>query len=101
MRNDWTFKLRKKNEPVLFGDISSVEFISEFDFKHMKILFCTIDEFDVNKLLLENYRAKNPSGIAILTADENTEAMALYDLGADYVIEPHRLGGNLFKLLLG
>lgn len=93
-------KLKEKNEPAIFGDISSVEFLSEFDFKDMEIIVCTINDFAVNKLLLENYKAKNPKGIAILTADEKEEAIQLYEDGANYVIEPHRLGGYHIEILL-
>ncbi|MCF7799232.1 cation:proton antiporter [Candidatus Woesearchaeota archaeon] len=92
--------LKKKGLPAVFGDIANVEFLSEFDFKDMTFLISSIPDYGTNKVLLENYKAQNPEGVIVLTADERDETLALYEAGADYVIEPHGIGGNHIELLI-
>lgn len=93
-------KLKKKRISVVFGDVSNIEFLSEFDFKDMNLIISTIGEFETNKTLIENYKAQNPKGIIIVTADERDDAISLYEREADYVIEPHHIGGNHIEQLI-
>lgn len=93
-------KLKKKNIPALFGDASNVEFLSEFDFKDMNFVISTINDYHTNLEILENYKIKNPKGIIILTADEKEEAIEFYKRGADYIIEPHHVGGKHIENLI-
>ena len=92
--------LQKREVPALFGDVSSVEFLSEFDFKDMTLLISTIPTYGVSKKLLQNYRAQNKEGVCVLTAEHHHEAMQLYEQGADYVIVPQHLGGNHIEALI-
>lgn len=93
-------KLRSKGINVVFGDASNVEFISEFDFSHMRLLISTIPDIETSYVLLENYKAKNKHGIIVLTANNLEEAQELYELGANYVILPHYIGGHYVENLL-
>lgn len=93
-------KLKKNDETVVFGDASNIEFLNEFDFKDMNIIISSINDYAINRTLLKNYKLKNPKGIAIMTADEHDESIKLYEDGADYVIEPHHIGGNHIELLI-
>jgi hypothetical protein len=93
-------ELQRKHIPALFGDVGSVEFLSEFDFKDMTLLISTIPHFGVNKKILANYRAQNRKGVIVLTVEHHHEALRLYDLGADYVLIPQHLGGNHIEALI-
>lgn len=93
-------RLKDKHIECLFGDVSNIEFLSEFDFKDMNIIISTIPDALINRELLSNYKILNPRGIAILTVEEQQEAIELYAQGADYVIVPHHLGANHIETLL-
>lgn len=93
-------RLKKRGIPAVFGDVSNAEFLSEFDFKDMNFVISTINEYHTNRSLLENYKTRNPHGILILTADEKEEALDLYERGADYIIEPHHIGGNHIESMI-
>lgn len=93
--------LKKKDIPSLFGDANNVEFLAEFNFKDMSLLVSTIPSIEVSRTILANYRAQNENGTLILTAEKPTDALMLYELGADYVIVPQHLGGNHVEALIG
>ncbi|MFT7615248.1 MAG: Kef-type K+ transport system membrane component KefB [Candidatus Woesearchaeota archaeon] len=93
-------RLRRRNVECIYGDASSVEFISEFDLKDIKLLISTIPEFEVSSLLLDNMRAQNEKGVIMLTAERVEDAFELYKKGADYVILPHFLGGHYVSTLV-
>ncbi|MFT7615865.1 MAG: Kef-type K+ transport system membrane component KefB/Trk K+ transport system NAD-binding subunit [Candidatus Woesearchaeota archaeon] len=93
-------KLKQQKIECVFGDVSSMEFLSEFDFKDMKLVISTIPNAQTNKALLVNYRRVNKRGVIVLTVSEPQEAVELYDLGANYVIVPHHLGAHHIEQLL-
>ncbi|MCA9477565.1 MAG: cation:proton antiporter [Nanoarchaeota archaeon] len=92
-------KLKKEHKEAIFGDVSNIEFLSEFDFKDMNMIISTIPDAIINRTILQNYKHLNPRGIIILTVEERHEAIELYELGADYVIVPHHLGASHLETL--
>lgn len=87
-------KLKEQKIPCVFGDASNIEFIAGFDFKKVQILISTVSDFEVNSLLLENFRAENKDATLILTATGIDDALELYERSANYVIVPNYLGGH-------
>ncbi len=85
---------------AVYGDASNIEFISEFDFQHAKIIVSTIPDFEANELLIQNIRDSNKHTQIIVTANTIDDALQLYEIGADYVILPHFLGGHYVSTLI-
>jgi Kef-type K+ transport system membrane component KefB/voltage-gated potassium channel Kch len=83
---------RKLN--YLYGDATDVELLEEAGIEHAKLIVSTIAEHQTNMILLNYLRAKNPSAIVVIHADDPYEAAKLYEAGASYVILPHYIGSE-------
>lgn len=93
-------KLKEKGIHCLYGDASNTELLSELDFKDVKLVISTIPNNEVNILILSSIRKINKHSIVILTANHIDSALELYQLGTDYVIMPHFLGGEYVATLI-
>ncbi len=92
--------LTARNIPCRYGDIGDREFLSEFDFKHVKMLICTVPDLESNLVLLRLVRRVNPRAVVMTMAHAVDEALILYEEGASYVVMPYYLGGNYSTLLV-
>ena len=86
--------LQKYGFNVIYGDASEIELLDSLNFKDIKLIVSTIPDFFTNLLILEELKKENPTGIFICVAYKVEDALKLYELGADYVITPHFLGGE-------
>ena len=81
--------LKKKHFPVVFGDVTNVEFINEFDLMNLKLCLSLNDDEEASIMLVENIRKNNNKCIIIVSAPSEEIAYQLYIKGADYVIIPN------------
>jgi len=93
-------ELVNKKVPCIYGDISDTEIIERLDFKQTKMLISTVPDIMDNKLLIKKVKEVNKKVIIFVTANQIEEALDLYNMGADYVIMPHFLGGDHVSLLV-
>ena len=84
----------------IYGDIGDEEIIERVNLKNAKIVISTIPNIENTKFLVLKTRQLNKTCTLIVTAYNVEEALKLYDLGADYVILPHLLGGKHASLIL-
>jgi Trk K+ transport system NAD-binding subunit len=97
---DTVSTLEKFDIPVVYGDAYDQDLIEELPVDKLKLVVSTIPELDVNRLLIESFKAKNKNTIIIVRAHSINEAMELYDYGADYVLTPHFLGGEYLAKMI-
>ncbi|MBW3014184.1 cation:proton antiporter [Candidatus Woesearchaeota archaeon] len=90
----------KKKMHCLYGDVGDMEVIDHMNLPTAKILISTIPDFYDNKLLLKRAKTENPAINVFVTAHEVDDALKLYEMGADYVIMPHVLGGKYVSLII-
>ncbi len=88
-------RLKKENFEALYGDASEIDFLEELSFDSVNLVISTIPDFETNLLILEKFKKKNAEGIFIGTASKIEDALGLYQQGADFVILPYFLGGEL------
>lgn len=86
--------LKEKNEKVAYGDAGDTHFLEELNWNNTKLIVSTIPEVEVNMNILDFLNRTEQKEIFITTAHKIDDALLLYDLGADYVILPHFLGGE-------
>jgi Kef-type K+ transport system membrane component KefB len=86
--------LEQEGLEVQYGDASNIEFIESLDMSDLQVLVSTIVDIDINILILLTARKSRPDTIVIGTANNTSDALALYDSGFDYVIMPHLLGSQ-------
>ncbi len=93
-------KLMKEDIMCLYGDISDPEILNRLDIKKVKLAISTANKFEDNLLFLKRIKTENNYAAAIVTAQRIDDALALYENGADYVILPHFLGGEMVSTIL-
>ncbi len=86
--------LAGKQISCIYGDFEDAEIMNKIDLKKPKIFISTIPDFSANVRLLKKVRGANRTALVFLTAVTISEALELYEKGADYVIMPHFLGGE-------
>lgn len=92
--------LVKRKINCLYGDISDVDILERLNLKDAETIVSTIPDLQDNKLLIHEIKKVNKRAAIFVTADRIDEALELYNIGADYVILPHFLGGEQVSVLL-
>jgi len=93
-------KLIKQGVHCIYGDAADSEIQERVHLDRIKILISTIPDSATNKLLVKKAKEVNKTALVFVTAYTVEDALSLYELGADYVILPHFLGGQHVSLLL-
>ena len=93
-------KLIKKNIPAFFGDIADVEFLDSLYLKKAKLLILTTPDPHDQKTLISFAKKENPKITIVSNLHHYKHAEDLYDIGADYVIMPHLLAGQLMEKVI-
>ena len=87
--------LIRKRIPCIYGDISNTEVLEKADIWSSEAVVSTIPDIEDNLTLLERIKEKNKEIIVIVTANSLEEGEKLYKAGADYVILPKVIGGEV------
>ncbi len=93
-------KLKTQKIPCIYGDVADIEILEKAMVHGAKLIISTIPDRYENNFLISNTRKENKKAIIIVTARHIDDALYFYDLGADYVILPHFLGGDYISVLL-
>ncbi len=93
-------KLKNMGVPCMYGDICDPEILARLDIKKTRMLISTATSYKDNLLLLQKIKALNNYIPMIVTAHKIDQALELYKMGADYVILPHFLGGDMVSSML-
>ena len=93
-----------KKVPCIYGDFANDEVLEKANLLNAEIVVSTIPDLDDNLSLIKRVKNINPKVVVFVTADKIDEAIELYDQGADYVLLPKvitgELGFNLAKRVL-
>lgn len=96
--------LMKKKISCIYGDLGSPELLENRDMNNFKLIISTIPDHDDNIKLLRKIKARidvQRKTKVILTSSRISEAIDLYERGADYVVLPKVLSGEKLIDLLG
>lgn len=77
-----------------FGDAADINFLETIDAAKLELVVSTIPTLEVNQLIAEVIRRQNKKAMIMAVAHSIKDALILYNLGVDYVILPHFLGGR-------
>jgi Kef-type K+ transport system membrane component KefB/voltage-gated potassium channel Kch len=86
--------LEKQKANYIYGDASDVELLEDIGLEKSKLVISTLVDHDTNVFLVKLMESINPSAVVISHADTAMQAEELYDLGASYVMVPHRIGSE-------
>ncbi len=87
-------KLRERNIPHYFGDVSEVDFLKELPIKKVKMFISTLAGAADQIVLAKELRKMNNKASLIGNLSHVKFLDDLYDAGMDYIIIPHLLGGQ-------
>lgn len=93
-------KLISQDVHCIYGDISDPEILDRVKISKAKLIISTVPDLEATKTLVTHARNVNKYANIIVTTYRVNDALELYDLGADYVILPHFLGGHHVSLLI-
>ncbi len=86
--------------PAICGDISDSHIQELAGLKSARLVVSTVPSLRDNESLLEAMLNKNYKARVIMAAQDEEEALSLYDKNIDYVLLPHFIGGlHLAKIL--
>jgi Kef-type K+ transport system membrane component KefB len=87
--------LMNKKVPCIYGDFMNYEVIEKAGLKQAEIIISTIADEEDNLYLIKKAREINPEVLVFVVARRISEALKLYESGADYVILPQIIGGQM------
>lgn len=91
-------KLTAMGVACVYGDIGNTDTLHHANIHHAQLVLCTIPDAFLkgtnNKKLIDLVRNLCPHAKVIVTAERTTHARELYEVGADYVIQPSVLAGE-------
>src|SRR3989344_133291 len=94
--------LKKEGVPVVYGDATDEEIQELVGMDKARLIISTMPDFKDNLVLLGFARTNGRRSTVIVTADDERQAIELYNEGADYVIVPHYIGGKeIAELITG
>lgn len=99
--NPKVFKSLNANKiSVVFGDINDPEIMEAASIDNAKTVISTIGNLSDNLTLLEYIRRNNKDSLKVFTASTKSEAIQLYENGADFVTVPEVVAGEHIRHIL-
>ena len=86
--------LMGKRIPCIYGDFANEEVFDKISIKKAEIVISTIPDAEDNIILIKKTRSINKHALIFVVANRISEALELYNAGADYVILPQIVGGQ-------
>jgi Kef-type K+ transport system membrane component KefB len=87
-------KLEKSQIPHEYGDASDPDLLEDLKIHDKELIVSTAPDLETNLILLSIAKREGKGPTVIVLAHRITNALELYNSGADYVILPHFLGGK-------
>lgn len=87
-------RLKSRNIPAFFGDVTDLEFLETLPFDKAKMIISTIPEYEDEAVFFKYIRKQNKKVIIVGNLYHNTYLDDLYEAGANYVMMTHLLGGQ-------
>jgi Kef-type K+ transport system membrane component KefB len=86
--------LEHHDVPYMYGDATDLELLEEIGIESAKLIVSTFTDNDVTEQLVKHIRRLNERTVIVCHADNQEEAMRLYEYGATYVMIPHYIGSE-------
>lgn len=86
--------LDSQNIEYVYGDATDPELLEELALAHAKLVVSTVSDNETNLFLVRWLEKINPHAVFVCAADTASQASALYEEGAAYVMMPHYIGSE-------
>ncbi len=78
----------------IYGDASDPDLLEEMKIHEMDLVVSTVPDLETNLIILSMIKRNEKDPVVIVVAQRITNALKLYEAGADYVVLPHLIGGS-------
>lgn len=85
--------IHEKIEHV-YGDAGDPDLLDELKIQTAELVVSTIPDLETNLIILSNLKKNQNPPVVIMVAHRASNALELYEAGADYVVLPHYIGGS-------
>lgn len=89
------FNLMDKGNKVVYGSGQNEEIIDRVNLPKADLVIITIPDFAITLSILSKLKRENPEATVFVRGHHNDAALRLYEEGADFVILPEILAGNM------
>lgn len=93
-------RLAAGNHPVIFGDITDPEILEAAQVDKARLIISTIDGLSENLVILERLSGLRKKPLSLFTTVTRSNALKMYEKGADYVVVPEVVAGDHIRNLL-
>lgn len=92
--------LKSKKMNAMYGDMTNEDLLKRINFDKVKLIVSTIPDSKDSMYLVKYLKSKKFKGKIIVTSNHLKPSLDLYDVGADYVIEPQIMAGHSLEYIL-
>lgn len=85
----------------VYGDAQDPDLLEELKISESELVVSTAPDLETNLIILSNVKRDGKGPMVMMVASRVSNALKLYEAGADYVILPHLLGGAHAASLVG
>ena len=82
------------NIPHAYGDANDPDFLEDLKIPQAELVISTVPDLETNLIILSTAKRNADGPVVMVVSHRITNALELYQAGADYVILPHFLGGT-------
>jgi Kef-type K+ transport system membrane component KefB/voltage-gated potassium channel Kch len=87
-------QLAHESVPHEYGDANDPDLLDDLRIAHAELVVSTVPDLETNLVILSSAKRDGKGPVVIVAAHRIHNALELYEVGADYVILPHFLGGS-------
>ncbi len=93
-------EMREEGYDTMYADMSDEEMFKYFHLENADTIVSTIPTIHENKILLRYLAELKNKPVSVITAHDGDSAIKLYDMGAEFVVYPHLLSGEIISKIL-
>lgn len=93
-------QLKVKKISCVYGDVRGPDILNSINVANIEEIISTVPDVEDGLLLLKKIKGANKNVRVILTAQDNEDAIELYDNGADYVMLPRFSAGEIVSNII-
>lgn len=95
-----TDEMTQERIPAYFGDVADIELLAELGIEKAKLIISTIPDAEDQMTLIRYVRERSSKPVIVANCPDLKRREALYAAGADYVLTPHLLGGDMLSEMI-
>ncbi len=92
--------LKQEKIHYVYNSVANPYFFNHLNFEKTDLIVSSIIDLEETKMIINNAKTGNPHCVTIVTAKSLKNALALYEVGADYVIYPTYVNEQQVSVLL-